>query len=209
MKAFTLPLLVVCALFVASSCARQDGEAQQLLRESLRHLRPAGRALQQRAYSSASGEQTATAVAKATPTTASTQQSATGGAAQVLGISQVGDKVDVCQRGPANSAACKTLTTAGKRAGAVGTPQQHRSTGCTDIAPDTEFTCAEQAGFGKCDADFIFLGAYCLKSCNRCGDGCFDTAPSGASCVASQCNSTEVTASPYCLKTCGRCYAAA
>lgn len=45
------------------------------------------------------------------PGVASTQQSATGPGAQVAGVSQVGQKVDACVRGPADSAACQTLTT--------------------------------------------------------------------------------------------------
>lgn len=88
-------------------------------------------------------------------------------------------------RGPANSAACETLTTAGE-AGRVGRALQwlrqprcacfdrapspdpslttpsilpalpacplhaDRTSSCTDIAPDAQFTCAEQLKFGKC-----------------------------------------------------------
>jgi hypothetical protein len=38
---------------------------------------------------------------------------------------------------------------------------------CTDVKPPTSgFTCAEQAGFGKCNADF--LQGYCDLSCHRC-----------------------------------------
>lgn len=133
-------------------------------------FKPAGRGLRANgnsAFSSASGAQSATARASATPTSASTQQSATGGGSQVLGVSQVNGEVDICQRGPANSAACQTLTTAGgkgwgepsaraqrqplhSQALLCFSPAADRSSGCTDIAPSAEFTCQEQARFGKC-----------------------------------------------------------
>ena len=94
----------------------------------LPHLRPlrlinclnpppphAGRTLTQNtAMSQAYGGQTASANAVAGPGGAFTQQSATGAGSQVAGVSQTGAKVDACQRGPADSAACQTLTTAGK-----------------------------------------------------------------------------------------------
>lgn len=85
------------------------------------HHPTAGRALRQNksAYSSASGGQSASASAVAGPGGASTSQQATGAGSQVQGITQVGQKVDTCQRGPANSAACQTLTLAGARARAL------------------------------------------------------------------------------------------
>lgn len=40
---------------------------------------------------------------------------------------------------------------------------------CTDIPPPgNDFTCAQQAGWGKCDADFMI--GYCDASCNRCSN---------------------------------------
>ena len=45
-----------------------------------------------------------------------------------------------------------------------------RSSACTDIPPDGNYGCTEQAAkYSKCDSDFMFPGAFCLKSCNRCG----------------------------------------
>lgn len=77
----------------------------------------AGRTLKQNSANSfASGGQTANAVAVAGPGGSFTQQSATGAGSQVAGVSQTGKKVDACQRGPADSAACQTLTTTGKPA---------------------------------------------------------------------------------------------
>ncbi|PSC71589.1 glycoside hydrolase [Micractinium conductrix] len=155
------------------------------------------------AVSRAVGGQTASARAVAGPGVAATEQSATGPGSQVAGVSQVGQRVDACVRGPSTSAACQTLTT------------EDRSITCTDIAPvpvpgAEQFTCAEQAQFGKCDSAFIYLGAFCLQSCGRCGDQCVDTAPTpDFGCALALCNTTEVAAGPYCLKTCGRCSQAA
>ena len=44
---------------------------------------------------------------------------------------------------------------------------------CTDIPPNTEYTCQEQQGFGKCGDAFMFtadapLGGYCAATCGRC-----------------------------------------
>ena len=47
--------------------------------------------------------------------------------------------------------------------------QPDRSKTCTDIPPGADFTCAQQVSFGKCNQPFVYLGAFCLKSCNRCG----------------------------------------
>ncbi len=40
---------------------------------------------------------------------------------------------------------------------------------CTDVKPPTSgFTCAQQAGFGKCGTDFMV--GYCDLSCRRCAN---------------------------------------
>lgn len=50
-------------------------------------------------------------------------------------------------------------------------PAADRSATCTDVAPDSQFTCEEQANeYDKCNASFIYLYSYCLKSCKRCGE---------------------------------------
>ncbi|KAL4442983.1 hypothetical protein ABPG77_008474 [Micractinium sp. CCAP 211/92] len=203
----TLAALLLAIVVTAAALARPDTNrrSEQLLRESLAQLR-AGRHLAQApssAISQAVGSRSAQASAVAGPGVAQTQQSATGPGSQVAGISQVGQKVDACVRGPSDSAACQTLTT------------EQRSITCTDIAPAavagaTQFTCPQQAGFGKCDNPFIFLGAFCLQSCNRCGDACMDKPPTPTfACSLALCNTTEVVAGPFCLKTCGRCSTAA
>ena len=40
---------------------------------------------------------------------------------------------------------------------------------CSDVPPDDQYTCAEQAGWGKCDEDFMV--GYCCLSCHGC-EGC-------------------------------------
>lgn len=40
---------------------------------------------------------------------------------------------------------------------------------CSDKAPDSTYSCAQQASWGKCDYDF--MRGYCCKSCHDC-NGC-------------------------------------
>lgn len=50
----------------------------------------------------------------------------------------------------------------------------HSAGGCTDVKPPTSgFTCEQQAGFGKCGADF--MQGYCDLSCRRCTAGDIST----------------------------------
>eukprot|EP01025_Chloroclados_australasicus_P056024 TRINITY_DN6882_c0_g2_i12.p2 TRINITY_DN6882_c0_g2~~TRINITY_DN6882_c0_g2_i12.p2 ORF type:complete len:620 (-),score=100.23 TRINITY_DN6882_c0_g2_i12:281-2140(-) len=39
--------------------------------------------------------------------------------------------------------------------------------GCTDIQPDGTFTCAQQAEFDKCEADWMLAGGFCARTCGR------------------------------------------
>eukprot|EP01024_Parvocaulis_polyphysoides_P018271 TRINITY_DN18079_c0_g1_i1.p1 TRINITY_DN18079_c0_g1~~TRINITY_DN18079_c0_g1_i1.p1 ORF type:complete len:267 (+),score=78.15 TRINITY_DN18079_c0_g1_i1:16-816(+) len=41
---------------------------------------------------------------------------------------------------------------------------------CDDVVPGTEYTCAQQKEFGKCEAAWMIAGNYCRKTCGRCGD---------------------------------------
>jgi hypothetical protein len=41
---------------------------------------------------------------------------------------------------------------------------------CTDVAPDTNYTCAEQKNFGKCDKPW--MEGFCCKTCFDCKSGC-------------------------------------
>lgn len=130
---------------------------------------------------------------------ATTTGSATGSGSSVAGVSQVGSSGQACLDGPSNTSAfCVTLAT------------QKRTDSCVDVAPDSNYTCAEQKQFGKCNETFIFRDAYCLRSCDRCGESCYDALPwDGFECTWDNCNSTHVLEGPFCLKTCKRCTTAA
>jgi len=53
-----------------------------------------------------------------------------------------------------------------------------QSTPCSDIPPDALYTCAEQAGWGKCNEPWMV--GFCDASCGRCPEPGLDTAdPSG------------------------------
>ena len=39
---------------------------------------------------------------------------------------------------------------------------------CNDTAPDTQYTCPQQALFGKCNDTWIVAGGYCASTCRRC-----------------------------------------
>lgn len=126
---------------------------------------------------------------------ASTVGSGSGSGSSVVGVSQVGNNLQACLDGPSNTSAfCVTLL------------PSERSEACTDFPPDSNYTCAQQRGFGQCNKTFIFRDAYCLRSCERCGKSCYDTPPQADfKCTWDSCNSTAVLAGPYCLATCKRC----
>eukprot|EP00955_Chlamydomonas_euryale_P030448 320552-Chlamydomonas_euryale.AAC.29 len=60
---------------------------------------------------------------------------------------------------------------------------------CYDVAPDTQYTCGQQAVWGKCDEKLMFenltpyvalVGSYCAATCGRCTAGepiCADMLP--------------------------------
>lgn len=39
---------------------------------------------------------------------------------------------------------------------------------CCDMQPPGEFTCEEQAGWGKCGEPWMVAGGYCSQTCQRC-----------------------------------------
>ena len=45
------------------------------------------------------------------------------------------------------------------------TPPEDTCT-CSDVAPDSKYTCVQQAGYGKCGVDFMI--GYCCMTCNYC-----------------------------------------
>ncbi|KAG1661973.1 hypothetical protein FOA52_007145 [Chlamydomonas sp. UWO 241] len=95
---------------------------------------------------------------------------------------------------------------------------------CYDIAPNQQYTCAQQAGFGKCGDGVMFnnlggyaaeVGSYCAVTCKRCSQGgavCGDKVPpaSGSrTCVqrrdAGDCYQDWFKRDGYCARTCGFC----
>lgn len=91
-------------------------------------------------------------------------------------------------------------------------PAAGNLTACSDVAPDSQFTCAEQKDFGKCDQPFMIRGAYCLQTCGRCGGGCTDNPPpeSKFSCDQQegygQCTAEFMWSGPWWVKRrCGGC----
>ena len=48
-------------------------------------------------------------------------------------------------------------------------------------APPGGYSCAQQAAWGKCGADFMTSGGFCAATCGRCGGGS-SPSPSGTGC---------------------------
>ncbi|GAB4816654.1 hypothetical protein N2152v2_003700 [Parachlorella kessleri] len=61
---------------------------------------------------------------------------------------------------------------------------------CTDVAPDSRYTCEQQKGWGKCSSGWMIAGKYCARTCGRCG------APGASPAPAPTPTSTAVPASP-------------
>eukprot|EP01025_Chloroclados_australasicus_P021310 TRINITY_DN2238_c0_g1_i6.p1 TRINITY_DN2238_c0_g1~~TRINITY_DN2238_c0_g1_i6.p1 ORF type:complete len:668 (-),score=109.67 TRINITY_DN2238_c0_g1_i6:93-1913(-) len=98
--------------------------------------------------------------------------------------------------------------------------------GCTDVAP-SDYTCEEQAAFGKCDSPWMLSGGYCDAACGRCtaceqepdqdtkalpseSEICEDIPPGDDLTCAEQreygkCERPWMVEGNYCAKTCDRC----
>ncbi|KAL0031693.1 hypothetical protein WJX79_001570 [Trebouxia sp. C0005] len=81
---------------------------------------------------------------------------------------------------------------------------------CADIPPNNQYTCAQQAGWGKCNE--AFMSGFCAQSCNRCSSACTDTPPNSQYSCQQQagwgkCNEAFITSGNFCQITCGRCSA--
>lgn len=72
---------------------------------------------------------------------------------------------------PAVSQPGGTIIVGGEKTVPVGVkPIAPVPSGCVDTPPpDSAYTCAEQASFGKCNEDF--MKDFCNASCNRCPGG--------------------------------------
>ncbi|KAJ9466643.1 Mannan endo-1 [Diplonema papillatum] len=99
------------------------------------------------------------------------------------------------------------------RCGAVGQPQPPlpppARSPCTDVAPTAQFTCPQQAGWGKCAK--TWMRRYCHLSCGRCSPGpvpCTDVPPSQDFTCAQQAGwgkCGEAWMRQRCHRSCGRC----
>jgi len=94
---------------------------------------------------------------------------------------------------------------------------------CSDVAPDSTYTCAQQASWGKCSMPF--LKGFCCRSCHDCKGcapapppppptppGCTDVPPAPGTYTCEQQKSfgkCDVKANPwmdgYCCKSCFNC----
>ncbi|KAG1665655.1 hypothetical protein FOA52_005445 [Chlamydomonas sp. UWO 241] len=92
-----------------------------------------------------------------------------------------------------------------------GPDLETRKVECTDVAPNSTFTCAEQLEFGKCAADWMFEGHYCDETCGR-EPCCGDLTPPGSKYTCEQqakfpgkCEAEWMVKKGYCRKACGAC----
>eukprot|EP00884_Botryococcus_braunii_P017443 jgi/Botrbrau1/4382/Bobra.105_2s0028.1 len=100
------------------------------------------------------------------------------------------------------------------RALAAKTDAPMSGCGCTDAAPDSAYTCAEQKAFGKCDESWMEAFAYCQSTCGRCGKclyfaaDCTDDPPSNEYSCEQQVKWGKCSESfmlGHCERSCGRC----
>lgn len=83
---------------------------------------------------------------------------------------------------------------------------------CGDTPPNGDYSCAEQASWGKCGE--AWMQGYCKSSCGTCGGGggsaCDDTPPDGSYSCSEQagwgkCGEGWMIDGGFCRHTCGRC----
>jgi len=118
-----------------------------------------------------------------------------------------------CGRCTVGNTAKKVVKKAVEKAVAVvasSTSQREHVQGCTDYYPYTDgYTCAQQAGWGKCGQSFM-ASPVCDSSCGRCTTTCVDYYPytDGYTCAQQagwgKCGQAFM-ASPVCDSSCGRC----
>ncbi|KAK2078299.1 hypothetical protein QBZ16_004168 [Prototheca wickerhamii] len=87
--------------------------------------------------------------------------------------------------------------------------------GCSDVPPSPDYTCAQQAAFGKCSAVWMVEGDYCAQTCGRCliptpSTDCGDVSPvPDVACEAyvaiGACELAWMRQNRYCSESCGFC----
>ncbi len=90
----------------------------------------------------------------------------------------------------------------------LGAPSSGGGGTCADTPPAGGFTCAQQAGWGKCGE--AWMQGYCDQTCGRCSQpsSCADTVPPGGYTCTQQAGwgkCGEPWMQGYCSQTCGRC----
>lgn len=89
-------------------------------------------------------------------------------------------------------------------------PLDARLSKCTDVAPGTRHTCAQQREWGKCDAEVMVKYAYCARTCGRAPcPTCDDKAPTKEYDCKQQakfgkCGEEWMAKGGYCARSCGR-----
>jgi hypothetical protein len=161
----------------------------------------AARALSAEAASAAQGGESAAAYAGAAvmggKEAAATRSAATGAGTTAAGVSQAAGVIDACFQGGASAQVADCTTAAPETLTALE--------GGSDAPPSTDYSCEQQAGYGKCVEAWMYKNALCLRSCGRCGGGCADAQ---GGCEAGRCGESD----DYllkCLKTCWHCAAEA
>eukprot|EP01023_Acetabularia_acetabulum_P051759 TRINITY_DN5731_c0_g1_i1.p1 TRINITY_DN5731_c0_g1~~TRINITY_DN5731_c0_g1_i1.p1 ORF type:complete len:473 (-),score=60.16 TRINITY_DN5731_c0_g1_i1:642-2060(-) len=93
---------------------------------------------------------------------------------------------------------------------------------CFDVQPNTQYTCAEQKQFGKCQAQWMISGGFCSLTCQHCNtqiphtqvkpvsSECMDIAPDDKfSCeqqkTFGKCESFWMVQGGFCRRSCSRC----
>ncbi len=89
-------------------------------------------------------------------------------------------------------------------------PDESTQPPCTDVPPDSTFTCAQQKAWGQCEQ--AWMDGFCEKTCGKCTDGapppCTDVAPDTENSCAQQVawdKCEEPWMEGFCEKSCGKC----
>ena len=80
---------------------------------------------------------------------------------------------------------------------------------CDDLPPYSQYSCAEQSGFGQCQQSWMVPAGNCLRTCGAC-TACSDTPPDARYSCAQQagwgkCGEPWMVAAGKCLRSCGAC----
>ncbi|KAG1665656.1 hypothetical protein FOA52_005446 [Chlamydomonas sp. UWO 241] len=110
-----------------------------------------------------------------------------------------------------NATAAPPAPKAADKEAAGGPDLATRMVKCTDVAPNSDYTCANQAMFGKCAQPWMAEMQYCDKTCGRL-PCCGDLTPPGTGYTCEEqakfpgkCDEVWMVQGGYCRKACGAC----